>query len=101
MQVHKAVRAFSVPNEGEKPVGQIGQKETAYDGRPKCDPDVFANAGADEAAAGVVFPKHESRKRLEDRCAAHPQDGVAHLDWVIELYRKPLGCGASGQNKCN
>ena len=58
MQVHQAVRAFAVPNEGEKPVGQIGQKETAYDGRPKCDPDVFANSGADEAAASVVLPKH-------------------------------------------
>jgi hypothetical protein len=66
MQVHQAVRALAVADEGEKPVGEIGQKESAYDGRPKCNPDVLANARADKAAASVVLPEHKGREGLED-----------------------------------
>jgi hypothetical protein len=101
MQVHQAVGAFAVADEGEKPVGEIGQKESAYDGRPKCNPEVLANARTDKAAASVVLPEYESRKGLEDCRAVYPQDGIAHLDWIVELKRKPLGCGTGGQDECN
>ena len=49
----------------------------------------------------IVLPEHEGRKGLEDCRAAYPQDGIAHLDWIVELNRKPLGCGAGGQDKGN
>jgi hypothetical protein len=93
MQVHQAVCALAVADEGEKPVGEIGQKESAYDGRPKCNPEILANAGADKAAASEVLPEHKGCEGLEDGGAAHPQDGVAHLDWIVEFNRKPFGCG--------
>ena len=80
---------------------QVGQEESAYDGRPKCNPDVLANARADKAAASIVPPKHEGREGLKDRRAAYPQDGIAHLDRIVELNRKPLGCGAGGHDEGN
>ena len=94
MQVHQTVRALAVADEGEKPVGEVGQKESAYDGRSKCNPEVLANSRIDKAAACVMLPEHKRCKGLEDCRAAYPQDGMAHLDRIVELNRKPFGCGA-------
>jgi hypothetical protein len=101
MQVHQAVGAFAVADEGEKPVGEIGQKKSAYDGRPKGNPEDYANARADKVAACKVFPEHKGRKGLEDSRAVYPQDGFAHLDWIVELNGKPLSGGAGSHRECN
>src|SRR5208337_4177792 len=72
MQVHQAVRALAVADEGEKPVGEVGQKESAYDGRSKCNPEVLANSRTYKAAACVMLPEHKGREGLEDCRAAYP-----------------------------
>ena len=99
MQIHQAVCAFSVADEREKPVGEVGEEETADNRSAKSDPEILANSRVDETAPCKVFPEHQGCKRLANRGATKPEDGFTHLDGVVKLNSEPLGRRARNERK--
>jgi hypothetical protein len=99
MQVHQAVGALAVADEREKPVGEVGEEETADNRSAQSDPEILANSRADETATGKVFPEHQGCKGLVDRCVGKPEERFSHFDGVVKSNREPLGRCADNQGK--
>ena len=99
VQIHQAVGTLAVADEGEEPVSQIGKEKASGDGCAEGDPEIYANTGADEAAAGEVFPEHQGGEWLVDRRAGKPEERLTYFYGVVKPNSEPFGRRARNESK--